>query len=115
MSMYQELYIQMVKEFNEYNKIKNITLELTYLTEVNSSYDIDDYGGMINSLLLKKSPKYDIFVYFDYFNELYSPHFINLKEYLDDDFIGTFLPELVERATFNNELKALVYIKNIFF
>jgi len=97
----------MIKEFNEYGASKNITLEFTFLTEVNSSYDVNDYGAMINSLLYKRSTKYDIFIYFDIFNEVYAPHFIDLKKHLDDHFISTFLPELIERATFNNELKAV--------
>ncbi|ORX86473.1 periplasmic binding protein-like II [Anaeromyces robustus] len=109
MNAYEKVYREMIDEFNRYSKDNNldIFLEFNFLTENNSTYDVTDYGNVINSLLTKKSTKYDMYIYFDAFNDLFAPHFINLKEYLDDDFINTFPPEFIKRSYINNSLTGI--------
>lgn len=109
MSTYQSLYDEMVKDFNNYmaEKKLNITLEFGKLTENDSTLDVNAYGASIDTLLKKRSTKYDVYVYFDIFNEVYAPHFIDLKNYLSEDEINNFPSELIERSTVNNRLIGL--------
>jgi len=72
--------------FNHYAKENNldITLQLTVFTSVNSEIGNSavNYNTIVESLLNKKSSKYDLYFYDSAYSAKFGNHFINLFEYL---------------------------------
>jgi len=98
--MYDEnsIYKVLVDGFNEYSiqNNLNIHLDLTILTPENSQSDFENYGTTIDSLLLKKSTKYDIYFYYAAYSKKYGEHFLNLREYLTEEFLNRFDKNLLD-------------------
>jgi len=62
-------------------------------------------------LLMKKSTKYDLYLYFDSYTSIYGPHFINLENILEEDYIKMFSSELLNiGCKYNNKIVGLVNI-----
>ena len=74
----------MVNNFNEYSKEQDldIHLEMILFSDHNVTYKLDNYGETIESLLLKKSMKYDIFCFDPLYNNIYDPHLEDIKNLL---------------------------------
>lgn len=100
-----DFYPKIINDFNKYSFENNldITLKLTTLTSSNSTAYINDYGFMIKTLLTKRSKKYNIYFFYDSFIKDYGVHFMNLKEYLNDDYIKKFSSELIKKGYMNND------------
>jgi len=56
----------------------------------NSTLGIDDYGSTIDSLLNKKTTKYDLYTYDPIYTRKYSNHFIDLKKWLPEDHLKLY-------------------------
>ncbi|OUM59304.1 hypothetical protein PIROE2DRAFT_15192 [Piromyces sp. E2] len=86
------LYTSFVKNFNKYAKENNldIDLKITILTPLNSTSSIDNYSSMIQSLIQRKSTKYDIFFYYSSYSKEFGEHFVNLKDYLNEEHINNY-------------------------
>ncbi|ORY16051.1 periplasmic binding protein-like II [Neocallimastix californiae] len=105
-----DLYPEIVNEFNKYSQKNDldINLKLTILTTENSTIELTNYGSMIDMLLMKKSTKYDLYLYFDSYTSIYGPHFINLENILEEDYIKMFSPELLNiGCKYNNKIVGL--------
>jgi len=103
--------------FNEYSKEKglNIYVNLEVLTPENSPLDFGNYGTTIDAFLLKKSPKYDIYFYYSAYSKKYGNHFLNLKDYLPEEYIKGFDERILNEAcSYNNELVGVVNNINIY-
>jgi len=108
-----DLYPEIVNEFNKYSQKNDldINLKLTILTTENSTIELTNYGSMIDMLLMKKSTKYDLYLYFDSYTSIYGPHFINLENILEEDYIKMFSSELLNiGCKYNNKIVGLVNI-----
>ncbi|ORX78209.1 periplasmic binding protein-like II [Anaeromyces robustus] len=79
-----QIFQSYVEEFNKYSSINNlnITLNLELYTPLNITTYIQDYESMVEILLEKKTTKYDIFIYENFFNAKFSSYFLDLKEWL---------------------------------
>ena len=107
--MYDEnsIYKVLVDGFNEYSiqNNLNIHLDLTILTPENSQSDFENYGTTIDSLLLKKSTKYDLYFYYAAYSKKYGEHFLNLREYLTEEFLNRFDKKLLDdMCSINNKV-----------
>jgi len=68
--------------FNEYSREKGlgIKLDLTAITPETATNERESYGTTIDSLLSRRSEKYDIYFYFSGYGQAYGNHFINLND-----------------------------------
>ncbi|ORX64250.1 periplasmic binding protein-like II [Anaeromyces robustus] len=86
------LYNKLAGEFNEYAKKKelDITVTVNLLSKENSTVEVTDYESTLDSLLPKKSEKYDIIFYDNIFTSKYGQHFVNLKEVVSDEYFKLY-------------------------
>ena len=94
----------------------DIYLDLTVITPETSTNERESYGTTIDSLLSRKSDKYDIYFYFSGYGQAYGNHFINLEDYLTEEYIKKFDEKILKEgcSSSDNELIALVkLLKNI--
>jgi len=101
----------LIEGFNEYSKEKGlgINMELVVLTPLNSTSDIENYGTTIESLLVKKSEKYDIYFFYAAYSKKYYNHFIDLRNYLPKESIEAFDEDIIKHqcTSYNNKLVGL--------
>jgi len=103
-------YRLLVKGFNKYTKEKglDIDVDLTVLTPEISTIVIENYGTTVESTLLKKQAKYDIIFYYSAYSKRYSNHFLNLKEYLPEEYIKVYDERLLNETCSSSDKKKLV-------
>jgi len=96
--------------FNEYSKEKglNINVELSVLTADTSSTVIENYGDTIDSLLERKSEKYDIYFYYSAYSKKYADNFINLRDYIPKEVYQGYDERLLEETCSSKDKKKLV-------
>jgi len=101
----------LINGFNEYSKEKGlgINVDLIVLTPDNSTSDIESYGTTIESLLVKKSEKYDLYFFYASYTKKYAKHFIDLREYLPKESIEVFDQSVLQHqcTSYNDELVGL--------
>jgi len=117
---YSELYQLIVNDFNDrYVKENNldIRLEMSLFTEQNSTVNKDFYSSTIDSLLSKKSHKYDVFIYDPLFTRRYAPYFIDLNDYIPKEHMDLYdTEETYNSGYYNGQCVGLVKkIINIYF
>jgi len=101
---------QLINGFNEYCKQKglNIYMEANVLTPNVSTTVIENYGATIDALLKKGSHKYDIYFYYSAYSKKHSEHFLNLREYLPEEYIKVFDENLLLQTCSSQDKKKLV-------
>jgi len=90
---YADIYSEVVNDFNnKYAKEHNldIKLKLHMFTEQNTTFGEDFYSSTIDSILNRKSHKYDVFIYDPLFTRRYSPYFIDLQDYLPKELMSLY-------------------------
>jgi len=94
----------------------NITVNLTLLTRMNTTYSIESFGSLIESLLIKKSKKYDIFFYDNAYTYKFGTYLVDLKPYFSMDFFDSFNTQILQQTcSYKNKLVGLVIIPFFFF
>jgi len=85
-------------------------VDLIVLTPENSTSDIENYGTTIESLLAKKSEKYDIYFFYASYSKKYYNHFIDLRKYLPKESIELFDESILQHqcTSYNDKLVGLV-------
>ncbi|ORX86781.1 hypothetical protein BCR32DRAFT_275137 [Anaeromyces robustus] len=105
-----QIYTPFVDDFNEYatkNNL-NITVKLNIFSNLNSTVSVNDYGSMLESLLKKKSEKYDVFFYNNMFVPYLGNHFLNLEELLPKEHIDMYDLQILNEFCYNeNKLVGL--------
>jgi len=109
----ENIFQSIKQNFNDY-AIKNnlnITLNINLFSSKNSTQNINNFHSSIETLIDKKSDKYDLFT-FDpiYIRNLY-PYFIDLKEWLPSEYIDWFSLNNIDKiCTYENKWIGLVSI-----
>ncbi|KAG4090277.1 hypothetical protein H8356DRAFT_1279713 [Neocallimastix lanati (nom. inval.)] len=102
----ENIFQSIKQNFNDY-AIKNnlnITLNINLFSSKNSTQNINNFHSSIETLIDKKSDKYDLFT-FDpiYIRNLY-PYFIDLKEWLPSEYIDWFSLNNIDKiCTYENK------------
>jgi len=103
--------------FNEYSRENGlgINLQLKVITPETSTIERESYGTTIDSFLLKKSETYDIYFYYSSYGQAYGNHFINLKDYLTNEYIEKFDEKILKEgcSSSDNKLIALPVLIDI--
>ncbi|ORX62519.1 periplasmic binding protein-like II, partial [Anaeromyces robustus] len=78
--VYDGLYQELTESFNQYSSDNNlnIQLETVLFSDLNVTYAVNEYGSTIESLLLKKSKKYDIYCFDPVYNSVYAKNLDDL-------------------------------------
>ncbi|ORX57945.1 periplasmic binding protein-like II [Piromyces finnis] len=90
------IYSILARDFNRYAKNNNINirLDLNLITSANSTLVANDYGLAVDTLLSKKSDKYDIYFYNNIYTEKLAKHFIDLKKSLPKEHMDMYDSQL---------------------
>ena len=105
------MFSPLVDYFNAFAKENNIdiTVNLELFISNKTTSTTDYFVSVIDTLLKKHSPKYDIYFYDNIYTIRYSQHFIDLKEYLEKEHIDLYPNVLKSEAfSYNNKLIGLV-------
>jgi len=101
-------YVQNIDDFNEYslkNKL-NITVNLKY--DLQGS-PLEHFKSMVESLLIKKSPKYDIYFYDNSFTQKYGPYLLDLNGKISEEHIKLYHPDIISGSCmYKNKLVGIV-------
>lgn len=94
------IFKEIIEKYQKYNAERNIEIkiELNHMNENNATLTLEDYNNVIFSLCSKKTTKYDIYLYYDFDIQAITSHLVNIKDYVDDDFINRFPPELINNS-----------------
>ncbi|ORX79451.1 hypothetical protein BCR32DRAFT_246384 [Anaeromyces robustus] len=106
----EELYYSLIDAFNQYSIKKNldIIVDLTILSDDNSSAEVNNVYTSVDSLLKKKSKKYDIYIYLATYSEQYGPHFVDLSEWIQKENIDLYDSKLVkDSCLYDNKIIGL--------
>jgi len=104
-----ETYVQ---GFNEYTKANNIdiTAELALITIDTMANSLGNSYLMIESLLKKKSNKYDIYFYDVSYGKQYSPYLLDLREVLPEELINMYNKDIIDQiCTYKDKLIGLPF------
>ena len=109
------MYSPLVDEFNAYAKVMgiDINVKLELIIKNKTAAVTDEFVSIMDTILNKKSTKYDIFFYDNIYTIRYSQDLIDLKNYLEKEHIDMYPNALKSEAfSYNNKLIGLViYIR----
>ncbi|OUM66703.1 hypothetical protein PIROE2DRAFT_6018 [Piromyces sp. E2] len=102
---FENLYALITKEFNKYSKKENLDIKLkfTLFSIENSTRDWDSFDSAMYLLLQQKKQKYDMIIYDPLFTRRYSPHLVNLKDYISEDHLNMYLGDSEKIGVYNNK------------
>ncbi|ORX87934.1 periplasmic binding protein-like II [Anaeromyces robustus] len=108
-----DLYTRYAKEFNEYAKQNNLDIEfeINVFTKDNSTVVVTEYETVIESLLEKKSNRYDLFFYDNIFTFKYGSHYLNLENYLPPEHFKIYEEAQIARTCYYNKKWVALPIK----
>jgi len=105
----ETFYNTLFNAFNVYSRENNLNIDLNIniLTPDNSTSAINSYGSTVDSLLKRKSTKYDLYFYYASYTNKYGKHLLDLNEYLPQEYINLFGEEILTCSTHDNKLVGL--------
>jgi len=110
-------YRPLINDFNEY-AVKNnldISVELEVLSTGTSTNVIENYGTTVESLLMRKSTKYDIYYYYSAYSQRYGKHFADLRKYLPEEYIKPFNEKILKEGCYSKDNKLIGLVMYIIF
>jgi len=113
-----QFYDGIIKDFNDYSEENglDIKVNLNLYTLNNSTLLSDAFGTTLDIFFSKKLNKYDLIFYDIMYSTKYEPHLENLRDYIEDEYIDQYNPEILSTfSTANNKLVGIVrYIYKIY-
>ena len=105
-------FLEIVNRYNKKNEGKNIEIKVVPLNDNNQTMTIEEYTNTVASLCTKKSTKYEIYIYYDYNIKTITSHLVDFRNYVDDNYINKFPPELISNTkTPDGKIIGIVLIK----
>ncbi|ORX84991.1 periplasmic binding protein-like II [Anaeromyces robustus] len=103
------VFTPLIDGFNKYAKENDldINLKLVMLTPENSTSSLVDYSVFMDTLLKKRSTKYDLYFFNSAYIDSYSAHLLNLNDYLPKEFINMYDPGIIKLCTYKDKLPGL--------
>ncbi len=109
-----EIFSQLVSEFNEYSEKNNLDITLSLIFNGNEN-SIVNYNDLLKDILLKRSPKFDLFFYDPKYSAKFAEHLKDLYEYLPRDVVNNFDSDILSNTcVYNNQLIGLVNYSILF-
>jgi len=90
--IYNNLYSMIQESFNAYSKANHldIDLKITMLMYKNTTLGRVSYDPTINSLIENQSSDYDMYVFDPVYTKKYSPHFVDLKDWIPEQHMNLY-------------------------
>ncbi|OUM63564.1 hypothetical protein PIROE2DRAFT_9844, partial [Piromyces sp. E2] len=84
-----QFYTPLINSFNEYSKEQglDINVQLTFLSNSNTTRSLGDYISLLNLYFKKKSTLYDIYFYETDYSENYDQYLLDLKNRIPEEHI----------------------------
>jgi len=100
-------YNVITKAYNEYSKENNIgiTVDLTVIDPNKATADLENYGTTIDSLLMRKKQKYDVYFFFSTYTKKYDSSLLNLEDYLPKESIEVFDKKILKEGCSSSDNK----------
>ena len=76
--------------------------------------DLESYGTTIDSLLLKKKQKYDVYFFFSTYTKKYASSLLNLEDYLPEESINAFDETVLKEGCSSNDGKLVALVMYIY-
>jgi len=115
--IFNNMYKDITKLFNDYS-IENdldIQLKANIFSSKNITQEKDSYDTAIDSLLNKRTDKYDIYIFDPVYLYKYYHHLENLNNYLSPEHLNQYLSHPIsELCIYNNEYVGIVNTLYIF-
>ncbi|KAL6633006.1 periplasmic binding protein-like II [Neocallimastix californiae] len=112
---YASLFQDLERNFNIYSNKNNldIKLEMVFFSEKNSTRGRSDHSLMLDTLLNRKSVKYDMYIFDPILVKKLSSHFLDLKEWLPNEYIDLYnLNDVWKISVYDNKWVGLpLFIK----
>jgi len=108
---YASLFQDLERNFNIYSNKNNldIKLEMVFFSEKNSTRGRSDHSLMLDTLLNRKSVKYDMYIFDPILVKKLSSHFLDLKEWLPNEYIDLYnLNDVWKISVYDNKWVGLV-------
>ena len=105
--------------FNEYSRENDlgINLEIAVMTPEASGKGVKNYGTTVDSLVSKRSTKYDIYFYYSTYSQAYGDNFVNLEDYLSEKDFKAFDERILKEGCYSSNKKiiglVIYFLKNI--
>ena len=115
MYIYDEMFKLLIDQFNQYSKENNLDIELDMMLFSGANTTItstSEYGSTVDTLLLKKSTKYDVYCYDPVYIKKYAPHLEDLKPRLSKENLELYnIGDALKVSIHDNNWVGLVIIK----
>ncbi|OUM60151.1 hypothetical protein PIROE2DRAFT_14142 [Piromyces sp. E2] len=93
-------------EFNHHSEKNNLKIkfEINSLSSDNSTISTTDYESSIETLLERKTPKYDLYFYDNIYTTKFGPYLLNLNDEIQKEIIDLYKPGIASQiCVYNNE------------
>jgi len=90
--LFNDLFQSIENSFNDYsqkNKL-NVTLRIEFFSNKNTTNNRYAQSSAIDQLLLRRSTKYDLYIFDPTYLKKLSSHFIDLKDWLPSEYIDSY-------------------------
>eukprot|EP00833_Pecoramyces_ruminatium_P015948 jgi/Orpsp1_1/1189980/evm.model.d7180000075904.1 len=88
-----DIYHAFIRDWEKHKKeydLEHVKLDVTVFSSENTTFDIADYESVVDSLLLKRSKKYDIFTYDPLYIDRYSYNFMDVKDLIPKEHLDLY-------------------------
>ncbi|ORX80195.1 periplasmic binding protein-like II [Anaeromyces robustus] len=95
-----DFYNSIVEDFNNYSAKNDIdvTLKLTLLMPENFTVELNNFSSLMDTLIYKKSNKYDIYFYYGLYTQQYGKYFLNLDDGIPQEQIDEYDKNIIENT-----------------
>jgi len=104
----------MISEFNTFSKNNNlnITINLNLISGLNSTSTVNGYEETLESLLNRKSDKYDLIFYDNIYTPRIEPYFLDLNKLIPKEHINIYIPGVITQIGFHND-RLVGFVRNL--
>ena len=104
MFIYDQIYNDLVSEFNKYAKAKNLDIELDMIlfSNQNTTFELNNYDSTIDSLISRRSKKYDIYCFDPLYTKKYTSFMINLNDILPEEHMELYNHGDAKKTCYSN-------------
>jgi len=83
---------------------------LRVLNPKTATADLESYGTTIDSLLMKKKQKYDVYFFFSTYTKKYASSLLNLEDYLPEESINAYDKAILKEGCSSNDGKLVALV-----
>ncbi|ORX75703.1 periplasmic binding protein-like II [Anaeromyces robustus] len=101
----RHIYGLLINDFNQYaiDTGLDVQVSLNLLTPANSTTEVNDISATYESVLSKKSEKYDLYFYDSIYTSKFNEYFIDLNKYFSKEYLTRFDQKLLKNTCIINK------------